>query len=223
LSLAPESGAEARGAPGLRSDPGRPLVRAFYARPATVVARALLGRILVRDAPEGRLAGRIVEVEAYRGAQDPASHAYRGRTARNAVMFGPAGHAYVYFTYGMHHCLNLVTGPRGIAGAVLVRALEPLIGLGAMKARRGPVPEERLARGPGCVAQALGLTLEHDGLDLTRAPLWVSDLAADRRGFRVAAGPRIGIRVAVERPWRFFLVGHPCVSGPRRRRPGVIR
>jgi len=198
----------------------RPLPRAFYDRPPLVVARALLGRSLVHDSPEGRVGGRIVEVEAYRGHRDPASHAFRGRTARNAVMFGAPGHAYVYFTYGMHFCLNVVTEREGVASAVLIRALEPVEGLEIMRRRRGlasgPGTWLRLARGPGCVARALGLAREHDGLDLTRGPLWLTDRTR-RRGFRVAAGPRIGIRVAQERPWRLFLLGHPCVSAQRGR------
>jgi DNA-3-methyladenine glycosylase len=188
------------------------LPRAFYARSPLVVARAALGRILVHDGPEGRRAGRIVEVEAYRGSGDPASHGYRGRSPRNAAMFGPAGHAYVYFTYGMHHCLNLVTGRPGQASAVLVRALEPLAGLELMRLSRGLDDPRRLARGPGCVARALGLTRAHDGLDLTRGPLWVADLTAERGPYAVARGPRIGISAARELPWRFFLAGHPCVS-----------
>ena len=195
-------------------DEASPLPRAFYARSPLVVARAVLGRVLVLDGRR-RVAGRIVEVEAYRGAGDPASHAYRGRTARNQVMFGPAGHAYVYFTYGMHHCLNLVTGPEGRAEAVLVRAIEPLVGLETMARRRGDVPFERLGRGPGCVAEAFGLDRDHNGLDLTRGPLWIADRPPQRGGFPVVAGPRIGIRVATERPWRYFLGGHPCVSGRR--------
>jgi DNA-3-methyladenine glycosylase len=193
---------------------GRPLRRAFYARDPRVVARAVLGRLLVHDGADGRVSGRIVEVEAYRGSRDPASHAFRGRTTRNATMFGPAGHAYVYFTYGMHHCLNLVTGLPGVASAVLVRALEPVDGLERMRERRGPVEAARLARGPGNVARALGLTRRDDGLDLTQAPLWLSDLPVRRGGLRVAQGPRVGISRGVERPWRYWLAGHPSVSVP---------
>jgi DNA-3-methyladenine glycosylase len=190
-----------------------PLPRAFYERSPLVVARGVLGRILVRSEARSLRAGRIVEVEAYRGALDPASHAYRGRTLRNEVMFGPAGHAYIYFTYGMHHCLNLVTGREGVASAVLVRALEPRIGIDSMRSRRGVETLERLARGPGCVAQALGLDLADNGLDVTRPPLWVSDRLPERSG-PIAASTRIGIRVATERPWRFFLRGSRFVSGP---------
>jgi DNA-3-methyladenine glycosylase len=215
LSLGVEVEARAVGRGRIRW--GRPLSRAFYQRPVTRVARSLLGRLLIHDTAEGRLAGRIVEVEAYRGADDPASHAYRGPTRRNAVMFGAAGHAYVYFTYGMHHCLNLVTGPSGVANAVLIRALDPVAGLEVMRQHRGVLARERLARGPGCVAQALGLDRCHDGLDVTGSPLWVSDVAARREG-RIEVGSRIGIRVATERPWRFFVSGNPCVSGPRRAR-----
>jgi DNA-3-methyladenine glycosylase len=180
------------------------------------VARALLGRVLVCDLARTRVAGRIVEVEAYRGAHDPASHAFRGRTARNAVMFGPPGHAYVYFTYGMHHCLNIVCEPEGGAAAVLVRALEPLAGESLARRRRDVVARERLMRGPGCVAQALGLTRAHDGLDLVGGPLWVAAGPPHRGGHRIASGPRIGIRVGTERRWRWWLAGHACVSGPRR-------
>jgi DNA-3-methyladenine glycosylase len=200
-----------------RSAAGRPLPRAFYQRPVLAVARAVLGRLLVRDEPGGRVAGRIVEVEAYGDGRDPASHARSGRTARNAVMFGPAGHAYIYFTYGMHHCLNLVTGPEGRASAVLVRALEPVAGLDAMRRRRGAVPDRRLMSGPGCVAKALGLTRADDGADLTRGALWVSDLPPRRGGLEVVAGKRVGIRVGTGLPWRFRLAGHPSVSGPRGR------
>ncbi len=171
----------------------------------------------MHDGPGGRVSGRIVEVEAYRGADDPASHAWRGPTPRNATMFGPPGHAYVYFTYGMHHCLNLVTEPAGRAAAVLIRALEPVDGIGRMRRRRGVREEERLARGPGNVARALGLTRAHDGLDLTRGPLWVSDLPPERSGRRILRSGRVGIRQAGERPWRFHLAGHPCVSGARER------
>lgn len=201
----------------------RPLTRGFYARPALVVARALLGRVLVHDSPEGRVAGRIVETEAYRGARDPASHAFRGETARNRVMFGPPGHAYVYFTYGMHYCVNLVCEEPGHAAAVLIRALEPLEGLELMRRRRGTDVTLRLARGPGCVGQALGLTRAHDGSDLTRGPLSVLAAAPERDGRRIARSPRIGIRVGTEPLWRFFLLGHPGVSGPRARAPAERR
>jgi DNA-3-methyladenine glycosylase len=199
-----------------KADPGasrgRPLPRSFYARDPRVVARAVLGRLLVHDSPQGRVSGLVVEAEAYHGAGDPASHAHRGRTARNAAMFGVPGHAYVYFTYGMHHCLNLVTGAAGTASAVLVRALEPVDGIELMRRRRGVDAAARLARGPGNVARALGLTRAHDGLDLIGGPLWLSDLPPRRDGRRIARGPRIGIRVGLDRDWRCFLEGHPCVS-----------
>jgi DNA-3-methyladenine glycosylase len=193
----------------------RALPRAFFARGPRALARALLGRVLVHDDPRaGRLAGRIVETEAYGGADDPASHAYRGRTARNAVMFGPPGHLYVYFTYGMHHCVNVVCAPPDRAAAVLVRALAPVTGLEVMAGRRGTTDPTRLARGPGSLARALGLDRRHDGADLTSGPLWIADLPARREGRRVARGPRIGIRHAAERPWRYWLEGHPCASRP---------
>lgn len=207
------------------TDAGRepaPLPRAFYARPAPVVARALLGRTLVGGSGRGRVAGRIVEVEAYRGAQDPASHAYRGETARNRVMFGAPGHAYVYFTYGMHHCVNVVCAREGRAEAVLIRALEPLAGLAPAARRRGLDDPARLMRGPGCVAQAFGLDRTFDGTDLLGHALWIADGPADRRGRRVAHGPRIGIRVGLEHPWRFWLSGDPFVSGSARQNRGSI-
>jgi len=199
----------------------RALPRRFYARPSRVVARALLGRLLVRGRGRRRLSGRIVEVEAYDGARDPASHAFRGETARNRTMFGPPGHAYIYVSYGVHHCLNVVTGTPGTAAAVLIRALEPVAGIAAMRRRRGLGDRERLARGPGCVTRALGLTVAHDGLDLTSGPLWIADGPPRRGGRRIARSPRIGISRAVARPWRFFLAGHPCVSGPRTAGRGV--
>jgi DNA-3-methyladenine glycosylase len=191
-----------RGARGV-ADWGEPLPRAFYARDVVQVARA----------HDRVLAGRIVEVEAYRGADDPASHAFRGPTPRTRVMFGAPGHAYVYFTYGMHHCLNVVAERDGVAGAVLLRAAEPVSGADVMAERRGGVPRVRLMRGPGCLAQALGLTRLHSGVDLTADALWISNLPPRRRGRRIASGPRIGIRLAADRPWRFFLAGDPCVSG----------
>src|SRR5262245_5554305 len=190
-----------------------PLPRSFYARGPRTLARALLGRVLVHDDPAaGRRAGRIVETEAYGGADDPASHAYRGETPRNRVMFGPPGYAYVYFTYGMHFCFNVVCGAKGRASAVLVRALAPLIGLPAMAASRGLEDPVRLARGPGSLARALGLDRRHDGADLTRGSLWVADLAARRGGRTIRTGPRVGIRLAAERPWRYWLEGEPSVS-----------
>jgi len=196
----------------------------------------LLGRLIVRDDAAGRRVGRIVEVEAYGGARDPASHASRGLTPRNRTMFGPPGHAYIYVSYGVHHCLNVVTGVNGKPSAVLIRALEPLAGLalregarmkGGARAGRstkgrtgehsGSAHRLHLARGPGLVARALGLTLEHDGADLTGGTLWIG--GSPRRGARIAQSPRIGISRAVSRRWRFFLAGHPSVSGPRLRPP----
>jgi len=202
--------------------PGRPLGRRFYARPPEVVARALLGRLIVRDAAAARLVARIVEVEAYGGARDPASHAFRGPTRRNRTMFGPAGHAYIYVSYGVHHCLNVVTGRPGEPSAVLIRALEPVSGFAppapvsgrGRRTARTADGSLRLARGPGLVARALGLTLAHDGLDLTRGPLWLPAVRP-RLGSGIARGPRIGISRARTRRWRFYLAGHPSVSGPR--------
>ena len=200
----------------------RPLGRSFFVRPTLVVARALLGKALVHDAPEGRTAGRIVEVEAYRGPRDRAAHSFGGRrTARNETMFGPPGHAYVYFVYGMHHCLNVVTGPEGVPEAVLIRALEPQAGIDLMRLRRG-VPdghEWRLCRGPGALCQALGLTRAHDGSDLVAGPLRIVD-APPVASTRVIRTPRIGVAYAgadALRPWRLHVHGSRAVSGPRRR------
>ncbi|MEQ1834453.1 MAG: DNA-3-methyladenine glycosylase, partial [Candidatus Eisenbacteria bacterium] len=172
------------------------------------------------DPEHGRLVGTIVETEAYGGADDPASHAWRGMTPRNRVMFGPPGYAYVYFTYGMHHCFNIVCGPEGRPMAVLVRALEPVRGAAGMNAlaaaasrprTRAALAPHRLAAGPGRLARVLGLDRRHDGLDLTRGPLWLAAPVAGARG-RVLTGPRIGIRRATEWPWRYWLAGSPCVS-----------
>jgi len=194
----------------------RRLGPAFFRRHALVVARGLLGRRLVCDGPTGRRAGRIVEVEAYRGRHDPASHAFHGPTPRSAIMFGPPGFVYVYLSYGMHACMNLVAEPAGGAAAVLLRALEPLEGLAAMRAERPGIADHRLLSGPGNLARALGVGLSLDGADLATGPLWVEAGRPARGPHAIAAGPRIGIRRASRRPWRFFLAGHPSVSGPRR-------
>jgi DNA-3-methyladenine glycosylase len=176
----------------------RRLARAFFARDALVVAPDLLNKVLVA----GECAGRIVEVEAYR-ADDPASHSFRGRTARNSTMFGAGGLLYVYFTYGMHYCANVVTGPAHDGQAVLLRALVPCRGIDVMRDRRGGRPDHALADGPGKLCQAFGLDRAHDGLDLcTSADVFVVDDGtsppSDPR-----VGGRVGIRHAQEQPWRW--------------------
>jgi DNA-3-methyladenine glycosylase len=194
--------------------PLRPLVRAFFARPVLEVAPDLLGCVLVHDTPEGRCTGRIVEAEAY-AAGDPASHAFRGQTPRNAPMFEDPGHAYVYFTYGAHFCLNAVTDRRGHPGAVLIRAVEPIEGIELMRKRRGAVRDRDLARGPGRLTQAFGITKEENRADLTRSALKIC--AGERLPVEaVAAGPRIGIGPVQDgRAWRFSEAGSPWVSsGP---------
>ncbi|TMF13913.1 MAG: DNA-3-methyladenine glycosylase [Chloroflexi bacterium] len=187
------------------------LRRQFFVRDPVALARDLLGRVLFYRTPDGLLAGRIVETEAYTGEADPASHAFRGRTARNAVMFGPAGHAYVYFAYGMHHCLNVTAEAPGTAGAVLLRALEPLAGLELMRARGDLGPESRLLSGPGKIGRAFGLTLNDNGRDFTRGPLGLAagSPVPDRE---VATSRRIGISRAVDLPYRFAVVGSRSVS-----------
>ena len=187
----------------------RPLPRRFYARDSLEVGPDLIGRVLVREAGGVRMAGRIVEVEAYR-PDDPASHSFRGPTQRNATMFGPAGHAYVYVSHGIHHCLNLTTG-RG--AAVLLRALEPVEGVPEMVRRRGTVQPRLLCAGPGRLCQALGVALADDGKDLTRRDgLWV---AAGEPVPSVRATPRVGISVAVDAAWRFVEEGSRYLSRGR--------
>jgi DNA-3-methyladenine glycosylase len=181
---------------------------------ATDIAPRLLGLVLVA----GERAGRIVEVEAYMGPDDPASHAFRGPTTRNATMFGPSGHLYVYFTYGMHWCANVVTGTEGEATAVLVRALAPLVGIDAMRAARPRARTDRdLCSGPAKLAQALGIDGTADGTDLCD-PASSIRLVDDGGHQRVepATSARIGISVAVDRPWRWYVPGDPNVSRPAR-------
>lgn len=174
------------------------------------VAPQLLNTLLVH----GDRVARIVEVEAYRGIEDPASHAYRGPTKRNAVMFGPPGRLYVYFTYGMHWCANVVCGPEGVAGAVLLRAAAPVAGLDAMwSARRAARTERDLCSGPAKLCQAMGLNRDHDGADLFVADRGVS-LVTDGMSppVRPGVGVRIGIRQAAEHPWRWWVPDDPNVS-----------
>jgi DNA-3-methyladenine glycosylase len=177
------------------------------------MARWLIGKTLVRQTPAGRMTGRIVETEAY-VVGDASGHAYRGKTERNAALFLEPGHAYVYFVYGVWFCLNVSAGRAGIGSGVLLRALEPIEGLELMLANRPASRPADLARGPGRLATALGITRELDGQDLCggKGPLWLAN-AVRKRG-RVAAGPRIGISRETHRPLRFFELGNPSVSGP---------
>lgn len=186
------------------------LARGAYSGATALVARRLLGRVLVHDTPQGRVAGRIVETEAYL-RDDPASHAFRGPTARNASMFLARGHGYVYRIYGVHRCFNVVTGPEGVGEAVLVRALEPLEGLELMVARRGRSDPRELCSGPGKLVAALGIGPEHDGVDLTRGPLRILAGGPVPRG-RIVAASRIGVSRAAERVLRFFPRDCPWVS-----------
>ena len=236
-------------APGASLAPGRGpavLPRDFFARPATLVAPDLLGCVLVHDTPAGRVGVELVEVEAYTGESDPASHAFRGRTARNAVMFGEPGHAYVYFTYGMHFCVNLVCQPSGEAAAVLIRAGRVIEGRDLAAARRaGRAPGSRspvstfgpdagaaisarvsrhLASGPARLCQALGIDRAQNGIDVcdggsalrVLAPAGPWPVAAGR----IACGPRVGVRDGAETDWRFWIAGDPAVSAYR---PHVLR
>lgn len=181
----------------------------LLSQPAVAVAPKLLGWELVSQSSQGLAAGRIVEVEAYMGQIDAASHAYRGQTRRNAVMFGPAGLAYIYFTYGMHYCFNVVTGPIGEASAVLIRALEPTTGRVLMQQRRRTVSDLQLTNGPAKLVQAFGITKELYGHDLSRPPLFLRPAKTTEP---ILSGRRIGIRQATEQPWRFYLKGNPYVS-----------
>lgn len=189
---------------------GRRLPRRFYGRSSLAVAPELLNKVLVH----GDLAGRIVEVEAYCGSEDPGSHAYRGPTARNAVMFGPPGHLYVYFTYGMHWCANAVCGREGEAAAVLLRALAPLRGLDQMRAARSAARHDRdLCNGPAKLCQALGISRDYNGLDLVsaqRAVTILDDGVAPPD--RPVQSLRIGLSAGAELPWRWYVPGDVNVS-----------
>jgi DNA-3-methyladenine glycosylase len=193
----------------------RPLLRKELPVPAARLARWLIGKTLVREHPAGRISGRIVETEAY-VVGDASGHAYRGKTARNASLFLERGHAYVYFVYGCWFSLNVSAGREGIGSGVLLRALEPLEGLEVMAANRPGARPTDLARGPGRLATALGITRDLDGQDLcgNGGPLWLAD-AVRKRG-RIAVGPRIGISREAHRLLRFFELGNRSVSGPRR-------
>jgi DNA-3-methyladenine glycosylase len=186
----------------------------FYAHDTVTVARALLGTFLIHESSQGITAGRIVETEAYLYKIDPASHAFRGQTPRNAAMFGPPGRAYIYFVYGMHYCFNVVTGGPGIGEAALIRALEPVAGIPLMEQRRGTNVLKNLCSGPGKLVQALGLTREHNGWPLTRGAVTIrsSFLDEDNKAFEIETSARIGITAAAELPLRFFIKGNKFVS-----------
>ena len=198
-------------------DPERDL-RSLLEGPVLEVAPRLLGAVLRR----GEVAVRLTEVEAYDGPNDPGSHAYRGMTRRNAVMFGPAGHLYVYFTYGMHHCCNVACGPAGRASAVLLRAGEVVAGHDVVRQRRPRSSDRDLARGPARLCQALAIDRADDGADLAQGPILLEP-APSAPPARIRTGPRVGLRDAADRPWRFWLDGEPSVSPYRPAKPPRAR
>jgi DNA-3-methyladenine glycosylase len=196
--------------------PGSPELPGVLAGPVLEAAPRLLNAVL----RHGEVAVRLTEVEAYDGADDPGSHAFRGATPRNAVMFGPAGHLYCYFTYGMHVCCNVVCGPEGRASAVLLRAGEVVDGVELARDRRPGAVDRDLARGPARLCRVLGIELAHNGTDLVAGPVTVT---LGEPPAEVSTGPRVGLRAAAERPWRFWATGDPTVStyrpaAPLRRR-----
>jgi DNA-3-methyladenine glycosylase len=202
------------------------LSRDFYDRPTLQVASELIGKLLVHQTPSGRTSGLIVETEAYIGESDPACHAAPGRTRRNAPLYGPPGIAYVYLNYGMHYLVNAVTEAVDAPAAVLIRALEPREGIDLMRRRRArgtgkaakDWQEHGLCRGPGNLTKALGISLEQNGVNLTGSRLFIEDAGVELPiGWGpIVWGPRIGISVGTESPWRCFVAGHPCVSGGAR-------
>ena len=198
----------AAGSPVVAS--ARPITdRAWFDRPAAEIAPDLLGALLIHDSPLGRVVGRIVEVEAYQGPEDLAAHSSRGLTARNAVMFGPAGHLYVYLVYGLHHCANVVCGPGAKPEAVLLRAAQVVDGVELARERRGDVPDERLAAGPGNLGAAFGIDRDLNGADLLTGPV---RLAVHEAPARVERSPRVGVDYAgawAAEPLRFSIADDP--------------
>ena len=194
----------------------RKLPRSFYLQPTLKIAAQLPGKYLIRRLGKEKLVGRIVEVEAYLGSHDPASHAFRGKTRRNEVMFRTGGHAYVYFTYGMHFCFNIVTEQEGIGHAVLLRAIEPLQGVGVMQRhrRRGHAENSLvdLCNGPAKLCQAYGIARAQNGTDLCGTEIWIAEDTPGHQGMTVARSTRIGISVGLEHKWRFYLSNCPFVS-----------
>ena len=195
-----------------KMDELKPLPRSFYSRMTLTVARDLLGKLLVRKLPDVILTGRIVEVEAYMGSNDPASHAYRRKSLRNAVMFGKAGVAYVYFIYGNHYCLNVVTEKESVPGAILLRALEPEMGLQVMMNNRGVEDSLNTLNGPGKLTEAMKVHRKHNGLDLTiNEELYIAN--PEKMDFvSIATTPRIGVKKGSERPLRFVIKGSSFLS-----------
>jgi len=195
--------------------------REFFARPALQVAPDLLGKVLARYTGGVTIRGRIVEAEAYTGQTDPGSHAFRGCTPRTMVMFGPPGFLYVYFTYGMHYCMNVVTDVDGVAGAVLIRALEPLDGMDEMSRRRGERPDLQLCNGPAKLCAALGVGRQENGADLEGSEIWLED-----DGFivnQVEVTTRVGLSAGDDLPFRFFIAGSRFVSGGRPAKATITR
>ena len=188
------------------------LPRSFYARPTLRVARDLLGKRLVRNYRSRRLSGIIVETEAYRGPEDVASHARHGEASRAAPMFGEPGHAYVYFTYGMYHCMNCVSEPKGSGTGILIRALEPAEGIETMRCRRGPkISDHNLTNGPGKLAIALDITAKLNREDLLGERLWIEE-APVVPSRKVGKSARVGISRGREYDWRFYIKDNPYVS-----------
>jgi DNA-3-methyladenine glycosylase len=194
----------------------RKLPRKFYLQPTLKVAKELLGKYLVRRAKDGLLVGRIVETEAYLGEKDPASHAYRGLTKRNEVMFRKGGHLYVYFTYGMHFCANIVTEEQGKGRAVLLRAIEPIREVEQMRRRRGLALDGSddidLASGPAKLCEAFGIVRKENGTDLLGKKVWIAAGKIGLASFKIGISTRVGINNGREHKWRFYIKGNPYLS-----------
>ena len=194
----------------------RKLPRSFYLQPTLQVAKHLLGKLIVRRYRNEVLIGRIVETEAYLGEKDPASHAYRGMTKRNEVMFRKGGHLYVHFTYGMHFCANVVTEEEGKGRAVLLRAVEPSKGLKAMERRRGfPRIAHNLTNGPAKLCEAFGIAAKENGTDLCGQKIWIAADTSRNERIRIGVSSRIGITNGRRYRWRFYIVGNPFISKAR--------
>jgi DNA-3-methyladenine glycosylase len=190
----------------------KPLARSFYTRETLVVAKELLGKHIVRQMSEGDIKAKIVEVEAYRGSDDPASHAHKGLTKRNWPMFGEAGHAYVYFIYGNHHCLNATTERTSVPGAVLIRAIEIVYGLKLARGNRKARSNIDLSNGPGKLTKALNITRIHNDLDLTKPNELFICQPRIMEDFEIGTSSRIGIKAGSEKPWRFYIKNNKSVS-----------